>query len=237
MAPKKYWRLDPAKLVEREIAPGAALVIGPGELVAAIKPGHGIVLAAWDEERQLGVSQRLGVVRAIRGDQGAAEIAWVPADHTFRPSPSGRQFWKQQKPFFGFAAAVVDKYMLASLFEDVFPDYADMSFGAAPPRARAEGPRPSSSPTGGYVYVIKSPHGYKIGKSVNVKERTRLFAVKLPFPISVEHYAWFEDYSHAERNFHHMFHTKRLEGEWFNLDAVDLDRIKSMGKSVPLHGL
>jgi hypothetical protein len=40
-----------------------------------------------------------------------------------------------------------------------------------------------------------------------VKSRTRLFEVKLPFPITVEHYAWFEDYPSAERDLHCGYHA------------------------------
>lgn len=91
--------------------------------------------------------------------------------------------------------------------------------------------------TGGYVYLVRSQYGVKIGKSVNVKSRTRLFEVKLPFPISVEHYAWFDDYSYAERDLHRKFHAKRLEGEWFDLSKEDVAHIMTLGKSVPVAGL
>lgn len=40
----------------------------------------------------------------------------------------------------------------------------------------ASGPRDDP----GYVYVIRSKYGFKIGKSKRLKGRTRLFEVKLP---------------------------------------------------------
>ncbi|MEB0028940.1 hypothetical protein QN375_24765 [Pseudomonas sp. MH9.2] len=58
--------------------------------------------------------------------------------------------------------------------------------------------------------MIRSDHGFKIGKTVNMKNRTRLFEAKLLFPISIAHYAWFDDYSHAERSFHSTYHAKLL---------------------------
>jgi hypothetical protein len=79
----------------------------------------------------------------------------------------------------------------------------------------------------GYVYVVRSPYGFKIGKARRWRERTQLFHVKLPFPISVEMTGWFSNYSVAERNFHRRFHAKRLEGEWFDLSDVDLAQIRS----------
>uniref|UniRef100_UPI002ABD55EB GIY-YIG nuclease family protein n=1 Tax=Paraburkholderia sp. J63 TaxID=2805434 RepID=UPI002ABD55EB len=58
--------------------------------------------------------------------------------------------------------------------------------------------------------------------------------VKLPFPITVEHFAWFNDYSRAERDLHLQYHEKRLEGEWFDLTAADVAHIKTLGKPASL---
>ena len=87
------------------------------------------------------------------------------------------------------------------------------------------------------MYLIRSPYGAKIGKSVNVKSRTRLFEVKLPFPITVEHYAWFDEYSFAERDLHRQYHAKRLEGEWFDLSPADIATIKTLGKPISMQNL
>ena len=95
----------------------------------------------------------------------------------------------------------------------------------------------SISARSGYVYLIESEYGYKIGKTVNVKSRIQLFSVKLPFSIKLISYAWFDDYTRAELNFHEQFAHKRLEGEWFDLNAADIQLIKSQGKQVPVSGL
>lgn len=79
----------------------------------------------------------------------------------------------------------------------------------------------------GHVYVIRSPYGYKIGKTRTLRDRTRLFAVKLPFPIEVVMTGWFADHSLAERNFHRQFADKRLEGEWFDLTDSDLELLRA----------
>jgi hypothetical protein len=89
----------------------------------------------------------------------------------------------------------------------------------------------------GYVYLIESQYGYKIGKTVNIQSRINLFSVKLPFPIKLINYAWFDNYSAAEREFHELFSEKRLEGEWFDLSEDDIEIIKSKGKSVPVKNL
>lgn len=117
---------------------------------------------------------------------------------------------------------------LADLFAERFPDLEGATFSSA--RASNVSRRIPSAVTPGYVYLIRSPYGFKIGKTVNIKSRTRLFEVKLPFPISVEHYSWFEDYSTAERQLHDTFHNKRLEGEWFDLSPHDIAHIKTLGR-------
>lgn len=228
----KFVRIAPAAL-EEESTEEKCLITGPADFVAVLKPRYGVVLASWDQGAELGVVSRLGVVLRV-GLEGAT-VQWVPVDLRYRPNPSGRRYWTQTKPFFGFAPEVAQRYMLASAFAEHFPDISVPTAGSRP-HATAE-PRLSDSPRGGYVYLVRSSYGIKIGKSVNVKSRTRLFEVKLPFPITVEHYAWFEDYSFAERDLHRQYHAKRLEGEWFDLSSGDIEAIKTLGKPGPIESL
>lgn len=207
-------------------------VTQPPEFVQELRPRHGVVVGAWDAAAELGHVQALGVVRSV--DALGAVIEWRSVEVQFRPNPTGRAHWFKPKPYFEFKEPVRTRYMLDDLFAENFPEFGEMEFGHPRPSTTV---RPSSSPTGGFVYVIRSEYGYKIGKTVNLKDRTRLFAVKLPFPISIEHYAWFEDYTAAERNFHLMFHVKRKEGEWFSLDTNDLAKIKTFGERVVVAGL
>ena len=228
----KFFRISPAAL-EEDSNDEESLITGPVDFVTVLKPRYGVVVASWDQSNLFGVVTRLGVILRV-GPKGAV-VQWVPADLHYRPNSSGRRFWTQATPFFGFAPAVAQRYMLASTFAEHFQD---LSISAS--RTSLYGiaqPRPLDSPTGGYVYLVRSPYGVKIGKSVNVKKRARLFEVKLPFPIMVEHYAWFDDYSLAERDLHRQYHAKRLEGEWFDLSSADVEMIKSLGKPVSVKNL
>ncbi|MHA6879197.1 GIY-YIG nuclease family protein [Ralstonia pseudosolanacearum] len=201
--------------------------------MATLKPRMGIVVANWDSARQLGCASRFGIVFGHSSE--GVKVRWAATDTTYRPNPNGRRYWVQEKPFFGFAPDVVRRYMLAAAFAEHFLD--DIVFDVTPRVSKVSERLPSANPTGGYVYLVKSKYGIKIGKSVNVKSRTRLFEVKLPFPISVEHYAWFDDYSHAERELHAAYHAKRLEGEWFDLSAEDVAHIKTLGTPVETSAL
>jgi hypothetical protein len=230
-SPSKYWRL-------RSIDGAGAdeSIVTPREFLQDAKPRHGILLASWDAGTQLGRVSSLGVIRRIAPDFESAEIDWKYAEIRLRPNPTGRRWWTQPKPYFAFAKDVAVRYTLDDLFAEHFPEYVDLDFGTSA-RPATSSPRPSASPIGGYIYVIRSPHGFKIGKTVNLKQRTRLFEVKLPFKNSLEHYAWFDDYTHAERSLHLRFHDKRLEGEWFDLAPEDLVEIKRQGTPVALEGL
>lgn len=230
-SPTRIWRLNPAALQggpEQE----PSRLSRPLEFIHMLRPRHGIVLGAWDAGTELGLVRALGVVRSV--DMSGAEVEWRPVNLKFRPNPTGRAHWFKAKPFFEFKEPVRTQYTLDSHFSENFPEFRDIEFGRAPSSPSL---RLSNSTTGGFVYVLKSDHGYKIGKTVNLKDRTRLFAVKLPFKFSIEHYAWFDDYTAAERNFHQMFHTKRKEGEWFALDGSDLAKIKTFGERIEVIGL
>lgn len=231
----KFYRFDPKRLA----APVNHNTIVESDLpglIDRVGPKDCIVLAGWNISAQVGYVEAFGAVLSVSKDRTTAKVHWRQADLMLRPNPGGRQFWQKEKGWFAFAPEVVRRYALNDLYAEYFPDLNGFDFPAPPPPA-PRGLRPSASPTGGYVYVIRSPLGFKIGKTVNLKSRTRLFEVKLPFQISIEHYAWFDDYTHAERSFHISYHAKRLEGEWFELSAADLVEIKKLGRSVPVAGL
>lgn len=231
----KFYRFDPQKLivpVKHDVQMDSELA----GLNLQVRPNDCIVLAGWDASAQVGNVSAFGIVMTVDRASRRVKILWRQADITLRPSPSGRRYWVQAKHWFAFAPDVASRYGLPDLHAEHFPDIAGFDI-PAPPAPTRSASRPSNSPTGGYVYVIRSKLGFKIGKTMHLKARTRIFEVKLPFPISLEHYAWFDDYTHAERSFHITYQAKRLEGEWFDLDAADLEQIKTLGKCVPVAGL
>ena len=201
------------------------LLLAPSDFLKQLQPAEGIVVGTWNQDELLGRVTALGVCLE-RGASGA-RIDWREVGISLKPNPSGRTHWRT-KSFFGFAASVSERYGFADLFAERFPELDTFAFGNPAQSAGAIRRLPTVV-TPGFVYLIRSQYGFKIGKTVNMKSRTRLFAVKLPFPISVEHFSWFENYSEAERAQHELFRRKRLEGEWFNLDAADIAHIKTLG--------
>ena len=224
----KYWRLDPAALDKGFSVFDSPRLAEPADFVARVRPGEGIVLANWVEREELGRVTALGVC-LDRSNEGLL-VDWRESDARLRPNASARGNWCS-KPSFVFADAVAGRYGLADLFGERFPD-----LGADAVATHALSPgvhrRLPSNAVPGYVFLIRSLHGFKIGKTANIQNRVRLFGVKCPFPISLEHYAWFDDCGGAERALHYRFHAKRLEGEWFDLAESDIAYIKSLGKEV-----
>lgn len=81
----------------------------------------------------------------------------------------------------------------------------------------------------GYVYLLKSTSGYyKIGHTGNPKNRLRTFNVKLPFEVEFECLIQCDDMRHLEKTLHNHFDNKRVNGEWFNLEAEDIKYIKGL---------
>lgn len=81
----------------------------------------------------------------------------------------------------------------------------------------------------GFVYLVRSEAGhYKIGRAVNVENRMRMFHVKLPFPVTLDHTITCNDCVVAEKMLHKKFNGKRLDGEWFALAPEDVDYIKGL---------
>ena len=84
--------------------------------------------------------------------------------------------------------------------------------------------------TRGTVYLLQSPHGYKIGKALDAFGRTSYLSLKLPFDVLLKHTIKCADYTRAEQFFHERFADKRINGEWFALDDDDVKYILSVAE-------
>lgn len=248
MASSGFWRLSLQETLRFKGVPSEVQRL-PGKygMREKVRTGHGLLVGDLNEELQCGEVRWLASVEGVDLDCETFKLNWRPADITLKPTASGASFWRR-KPWFGFAPDVAERYMLDGLFADVFDDeswsssfvHIELSESGRETLAGEVGKpidahdfftvaKPSRNPRVGYVYLVWSQHGYKIGKSVNVKQRTRLFSVKLPFGIRVEHYAKFSDYTQAESTLHQHFHSQRLDGEWFDLSLSDVALIKTFG--------
>ncbi|HDR9289730.1 TPA: GIY-YIG nuclease family protein [Burkholderia multivorans] len=243
LTPLKYWRV-PCGLDTEDSQPATEFIL-PEAIASQSSPpraGHGIAIAAYDEVAQTGLSRWLGIVTGGAGTIRTVE--WKPSNaQIWVDTGFGRSKWKGGA--FGFASSKIAGYGLHELWSEAFGgmDLRDHT----PAATRPTGPRkatgrsgipperltpievigePTAGQKAGVIYVLKSAYGYKVGRTRNVPARMRAFGVHLPIVYTIPLCAWFEDCHEAERRYHNMFASKRINGEWFDLTDRDVEKIR-----------
>lgn len=245
--PSRYWRIAKSQIeLEEEAAREFEL---PSSLTQQTSPptvGDGLLLADYDKTTQSGIIGAVGVIRSrtlrcveVDWRKTRAEI-WVDTS-------SGRGNWSTKQGF-RFATTKVAGYGLHQLFADKFADLEpreNLPNGAqaiSANRVRRERSNmiarerldpvevigdANNSPRGGYVYLLQSAYGYKVGRTRSMPNRMRTFGVQLPIMYTIPLCAWFDDHIEAESSYHRLFSDKRINGEWFNLLEQDVEMIRS----------
>jgi hypothetical protein len=78
----------------------------------------------------------------------------------------------------------------------------------------------------GHVYLFRSGKHYKIGHSNSAGRREYELAIQLPEKLTAVHTISTDDPVGIEDYWHRRFAIKRLNGEWFSLDATDIRAFK-----------
>jgi hypothetical protein len=86
----------------------------------------------------------------------------------------------------------------------------------------------------GFVYIIKSKLGYKIGYSKEIHKRNKIFNVKLPFQWEFAKIFCLKDYKLFEKFLHGVYSLKKINGEWFDLNESDLINIERFYNEIKL---
>ena len=73
-----------------------------------------------------------------------------------------------------------------------------------------------------YIYLMQSGEYYKIGITVNVKNRLAVMQTANPILVCVASYEVGRDAWEIEGILHARFNAKRARGEWFTLDRADI---------------
>jgi Meiotically up-regulated gene 113 len=78
----------------------------------------------------------------------------------------------------------------------------------------------------GFIYLVYAETGeYKIGYSIDVKNRIKVFSVQPPFEYKLIHSFPTDDMVQAEALLHEKFSEKNIKGEWFRLDVEEVSDI------------
>src|SRR3989338_123579 len=78
----------------------------------------------------------------------------------------------------------------------------------------------------GEVYLFKSGRYYKIGKTNDTVRRGSELRIQLPEKMDLIHSIKTDDPSGIEAYWHRRFETKRMKGEWFDLNSTDIKAFK-----------
>lgn len=247
LTPSRYWRIAKS-LVELQSPPQTEFEL-PSTLTEQTAPPRihdGLLLAYYDPTTQTGLVRYLGIIRSCSNRR--VQVDWLPTDtEIWVDTSAGRGNWGTKQGF-KFAATKVAGYGLHQLFADTFPDLEPrenlpngletVSTIRRPRQQKGSVARerldpmeivgePTSSPRGGYVYVLQSAYGFKVGRTRNMPSRMRAFGVKLPIMYTIPLCAWFDDHIEAESAYHRIFADKHVNGEWFNLEEQDLAIIRN----------
>jgi len=86
----------------------------------------------------------------------------------------------------------------------------------------------------GFVYVLTCSIGTKIGITKNIKRRISHIQGSIPYPLTLFHSFHSQDCANDEAWLHRHFKSKRMKGEWFDLNEDDLAFILKTYPSQPI---
>ena len=84
----------------------------------------------------------------------------------------------------------------------------------------------------GAVYLFKHGKYYKVGKTNDTVRRGNELKIQLPENLDLIHEIKTDDPSGIEAYWHRRFETKRMNGEWFDLNSGDIKAFKRWRKIV-----
>lgn len=78
----------------------------------------------------------------------------------------------------------------------------------------------------GYIYIIGSEFGFKIGLATNYISRFSSIQTASPVDLELKRAFLVHNMEIVEKNLHQLFKKKHLRGEWFDLNDNDLNTIE-----------
>ena len=224
-------------VIRRTAAANGGVPLGTASLAK-----HGVTSADWrrywarigDAQREAGLAPNK-LIQAQPTDDIIAKLAALARQLGTFPTTRDIDVKRRQDPEFPSGRVfrrLGNKVRLARLLEQyaqTHPDYDDVAAMCASVltpeattiRAAARLVRFGS------VYLLKGQgHRYKVGRTNAFGRRQRELAIQLPFETRKVHVIECDDPEGIERYWHTRFAAKRINSEWFELDADDVATFK-----------
>ncbi len=140
------------------------------------------------------------------------------SDPTFPSADTYKRFASKQQ----FAAKIVQYSQGRAGYEDV----AALCSGVLDHRRAEVESNTETEEQIGFVYLMKSGHFYKVGRSNSAGRREYELGLQLPEKLKAVHVIRTDDPVGIEEYWHKRFAAKRKNGEWFDLDSRDIGAFK-----------
>lgn len=201
---------------------------GVDKLSQAVRAGDGVLLFSWNETDRIANIWAIGLVQTANADIKELSVCWREATFAIRPGSAGFRHWRD-KWILHLEPSRVKAYDLQQIFATAFNDpllldkRVDSTFIL---RKSISKDRESIIPEVGFVYLMFDGSIFKIGKALDILSRKKQLERQLGKSLEILHAIYSTDYTRAEAEMHYRFASKRVFGEWFELDEKDVETIK-----------
>jgi hypothetical protein len=160
----------------------------------------------------------------------AQELGRLPTAAELRLKRRSDANFPSDEPFtrFGTKAALVKKLLDYCRSHPVFSSVVNLceEYLRSNKATTPAGKSASEEVVIGDVYLLKSGRFYKIGGSNSAGRREYELSIQLPERVELVHVIRTDDPLGIEEYWHKRFAAKRLNGEWFDLNAADVAAFK-----------
>lgn len=197
-----------------------------------LRPGDVLLVYQPDNDFSSCRCRRACDVVSTSPDEGLVTVDARTVDVHVAPDRHARHFWRD-RPYLCLNKEKVIKYGLISIFAQVFEnsDWDNAILEDAVGFVfRPDLSVPTLQPTAGYVYLLRGPVLFKIGKTVETARRRREIERDEAETLQLVHEISTNDHTRAEALLHRRYAALRRRGEWFELSEHEVAEITAISE-------